>query len=115
MSIAHRHSSRPAIAAWLIAGTLALVSSRLLAQGPDAAAAGFDKLFIHDGCTGTNPEQTDTCLHQQRHEKAFTFGGKAGVVYDVTLRIRGLFEPTTMAGADAPDAGHPFFVMGGQG
>ncbi|MEO5820983.1 MAG: hypothetical protein ABIT71_10780 [Vicinamibacteraceae bacterium] len=88
------------------------------AAGPgDArqAAAGFHELFIHDTCTAANPEQTDTCLHERRHEKAFTFGGRPGTVYDVTLRVRGLFEPTTIAGGNAPDAGHPYFVIGGEG
>ena len=33
----------------------------------------------------------------------------------VTLRVRGLFEPTTMTGAEAPVAAHPYFVVGGEG
>jgi hypothetical protein len=78
------------------------------------AAAGFDKLFIHDECISENVEQPDTCLHARTHEKSFTFGGQPGTMYDVTLRIRGLFEPTTIAGGEAPLAAHPFFVVGGQ-
>lgn len=42
------------------------------------------------------------------------FGGRSGVVYDVTLRIRGLFEPTTIVGGNTPDASHPYSVIGGQ-
>jgi hypothetical protein len=100
---------------WLIACGVGLASVSLPAQRPEAAAAGFHELFIHDACVAPNPEQPDTCLHEQRHERALTFGGKAGVVYDVTLRIRGLFEPTTMTGGTAPDAAHPYFVIGGEG
>ena len=113
MTSPEQRSPRTALAAWLVVGGVGLAGATSLAQRPDAAAAGFEKLFIHDACTGANAEQTDTCLHQQRHEKAFAFGGKTAVVYDVTLRIRGLFEPTTMTGAETPDAAHPFFVIGG--
>ena len=79
------------------------------------SAAGFHGLFIHDACLAPNPEQPDTCLHEQRHQRTFVFGGQPGVVYDVTLRVRGLFEPTTMTGGEAPDAAHPYFVVGGEG
>ena len=113
--------------AWLIVGGIVLASAGLPAQRggaastpaanaaePRQAAAGFEALFIHDECIGENTEQPDTCLHERRHDKAFTFGGRRGVVYDVTLRIRGLFEPTTIAGGDAPVTAHPYFVAGGQ-
>ncbi|HKW17511.1 MAG TPA: hypothetical protein VJO35_08400 [Terriglobales bacterium] len=76
-------------------------------------AAGFDKFFLHDDCTGQYPPQPDTCLHNQRHQQSFTFGGKAGAVYDVILRIRGIFEPTTIAGGDTPDSEHPYFKIDG--
>lgn len=77
------------------------------------AAAGFHELFLHDQCTADYPPQPDTCLHKLRLEKAFAFGGKSGVVYDVTLRIRGIFEPTTIDGGETPDAAHPFYKVGG--
>jgi hypothetical protein len=77
-------------------------------------AAGFQRLYIHDDCIGENTEQPDTCLHLRTHEKSFTFGGKAGTVYEVTLRVRGLFEPTTIEGGEAPDPAHPYFKTGGQ-
>jgi len=82
-------------------------------------AAGFQGLTIHDDCIGENTEQPDTCLHLRTHEKSFTFGGKVGggkpgTVYDVTLRVRGLFEPTTIEGGETPDSTHPYFVIGGQ-
>ncbi|HSS13511.1 MAG TPA: hypothetical protein VLL04_06455 [Rhizomicrobium sp.] len=90
----------------LLAGT-----TQALAQ---PAAAGFQGLYIHDECIGENTAQPDTCLHLRHHEKSFTFGGKAGTVYDVTLRVRGLFEPTTIEGGDTPDPAHPYFKIGGQ-
>ncbi|MEP6914122.1 MAG: hypothetical protein ABJC89_00690 [Acidobacteriota bacterium] len=78
------------------------------------AASGFNEFFMHDECIADSTEQPDTCLHVRRHEKSFRFGGRPGIVYDVTLRIRGLFEPTTIAGGVAPDATHPWFVAAGQ-
>ncbi len=76
------------------------------------AAAGFDQFFLHDMCTAPYPPQPDTCLHERLHERSFTFGGKSGTVYDVTLRIRGIFEPTTITGGDTPDPEHPYFKVG---
>ncbi len=84
------------------------------AHDPHAAAKGFQSLFLHDECSGENVAQPDTCLHARHHEKSFTFGGRAGTTYDVTLRVRGLFEPTTMEGGSAPDPAHPWFYTGGQ-
>jgi sialate O-acetylesterase len=113
--------------AWTIVGGVVVASAASLAPrnvvassqaGSPAesrqAAAGFEALFIHDACIADNAEQPDTCLHERRHERAFIFGGRPGSVYDVTLRIRGLFEPTTVAGGEVPDAAHPYFVAGGQ-
>ena len=77
------------------------------------AAVGFDKFFLHDNCTAQYPPQPDTCLHNRLHQQSFTFGGKAGAVYDVTLRIRGIFEPTTIIGGNAPDSEHPYFKIDG--
>lgn len=76
-------------------------------------AAGFHELFLHDDCTGEYPPQPDTCLHEQRLEKTFTFGGKTGVVHDVRLRIRGIFEPTTIQGGETPYPDHPYYRVGG--
>ncbi len=83
------------------------------ADDPAQAAAGFDKFFLHDKCTAQDPPQPDTCLHGRLHEHSFKFGGKAGAVYDVTLHIRGIFEPTTITGGDTPDPEHPYFKVGG--
>jgi hypothetical protein len=80
---------------------------------PLTFADGLHELFIHDACTGANPSQPDTCLHLQEIEEVVAFGGEAGTVYDVTLRVRGLFEPTTINGGDAPMPAHPYFKIGG--
>ncbi len=77
------------------------------------AAAGFHQLFLHDECTGDYAPQPDTCLHKQLIEKPFTFGGKAGATYDVRLRIRGIFEPTTIAAGETPYPDHPYYKVGG--
>lgn len=86
---------------------------QLQADDDIKTAAGFDKFFLHDDCTAQYPPQPDTCLHNQVHQQSFTFGGKAGAVYDVTLRIRGIFEPTTVVGGNTPDAQHPYFKIDG--
>jgi hypothetical protein len=99
--------------------TLAVLSTGLDAQqttpGPDVTqiAAGLHQLFLHDACTGEYPPQPDTCLHKQLVEKSITFGGRSGVVNDVKLRIRGIFEPTTIEGGETPLADHPYYKVGG--
>ena len=40
--------------------------------------------------------------------------GVPGTVQDVTLRVRGLFEPTRIEGGAVPDAAAPWFVIGGK-
>src|SRR5437667_2848326 len=75
---------------------------QLLPDEAMKAVAGLDKFFLHDKCTAQFPPQPDTCLHDRVHEQSFTLGGKAGTVYEVTLRIRGIFEPTTIADGDTP-------------
>ena len=88
-------------------------AAHVLEESPNHAAIGLDKFFLHDECTGEYPPQPDTCLHDRGHEHSFRFGGEAGTVYDVTLRIRGIFEPTTILGGDTPDREHPYFKVGG--
>jgi hypothetical protein len=85
------------------------------AQGDELmlVAAGFHKFFLHDMCTAQYPPQPDTCLHERLHQQSFTVGGQTGIVYDITLRIRGIFEPTTIADGDTPDPEHPYFKVGG--
>ena len=84
-------------------------------QTPDLkqAAAGLHELFLHDVCTGDYAPQPDTCLHLQLLEKTITFGGKAGAVHDVRLRIRAIVEPTTIAGGETPYPDHPYYKVGG--
>ena len=79
------------------------VSAQTRSEGDlRAAATGFHELLLHDPCTGDYVPQPDTCLHERLVEKRFTFGGNAGVIHDVRLRIRGLFEPTTIEGGETP-------------
>lgn len=80
---------------------------------PDGVAKGLHQLFLHDVCTGEYAPQPDTCLHSKLVEKAVTLGGKAGTVYDVRLRIRGLFEPTTIQGGETPLDANPYYQVGG--
>ena len=40
-------------------------------------------------------------------------GRRSGVVHDVTLRIQGIFEPTTIEGGETPYADHPYYKVGG--
>jgi hypothetical protein len=77
------------------------------------AASGFDGLVLHDNCTGEYPPQPDTCLHKQLTEKSFTFGGTRDAIYEVRLRIRGIFEPTTIVNGETPYPDHPYFKIGG--
>ena len=37
----------------------------------------------------------------------------SGVLHDVTLRIHGIFEPTTIEGGETPYAAHPYYKVGG--
>ena len=109
---------------WLSAVTALIVlagvaAGRMEAPQPGSgadlrtAAAGFHELVLHDPCTGQYPPQPDTCLHERRVEKPFTFGGTAGVVHDVRLRLRGLFEPTTIEGGQTANPAHPYYQVGG--
>jgi hypothetical protein len=107
-------------AAVAVAIAVALAGAGIAAGTPQAAqtadmkaAAGLHQLFLHDACTGEYAAQPDTCLHKQLIEKPVTFGGKPGVVYDVRLRVRGIFEPTTIREGEAPLADHPYYIVGG--
>lgn len=78
-----------------------------------SVATGLQGLSLHDQCTGEYAPQPDTCLHQQLLERTVTIGGKSGVVHDVTLRVQGIFEPTTIEGGETPLADHPYYKVGG--
>ena len=93
---------------------LASVSGQVVPSGdPGGVAKGLHQLFMHDVCTAEYLPQPDTCIHAQLIEKPVTVGGKAGSVYAVRLGVRGLFEPTTIVGAETPDAAHPYYQVGG--
>ena len=111
----HTSGRTPLLIAALAALCTLGVSARQ-AQAPSdvkVIAKDFHQLFLHDTCTGEYPPQPDTCIHKQLLEKPFTFGGPAGVVHQVHLRIRGLFEPTTITGGETPYPAHPYFQVGG--
>ena len=95
--------------------TRSSISAAHTQSGADlrSAAAGFHELLLHDPCTGDYAPQPDTCLHERRVGKPFTFGGAPGVIHDVRLRIRGLFEPTTIEGGETPHPHHPYYKVGG--
>ena len=78
-----------------------------------SVVGGLHGLSLHDRCTADYPPQPDTCLHQQLLERTVTVGGKNGVVHDVTLRIQGIFEPTTIEGGETPYAEHSYYKVGG--
>ena len=110
-----RKSCRGAVA--VIAGSLAVLAVTRFdaSQSGDlkAVVSGLHGLSLHDKCTGEYAPQPDTCLHEQRLERAVTVGGQTGVVHDVTLRIQGIFEPTTIEGGETPYAAHPYYKVGG--
>jgi hypothetical protein len=102
----------------VLACVLSLGLTAVMAQSgstgdPEGVARGLHQLFLHDACTGEYPPQPDTCIHKQLVEKPVTLAGKAGTVYDVRLRIRGLFEPTTITAGEVPDPAHPYYQVGG--
>jgi hypothetical protein len=107
----------PAFPLYLFAASIALgvavAAQRGSAGDPDRVAAGLHGLFLHDECTGEYAPQPDTCLHKQLIEKTVTLGGKTGAVYEVRLRVRGIFEPTTIAGGETPLTEHPYYQVGG--
>jgi hypothetical protein len=110
-----RRLYRGLVAMSFIVAALGLSAAQKPAPGGLAqVAAGFHELFLHDACTGDYAPQPDTCLHVQRHERSFTFGGKSGSIYDVVLRVRGIFEPAIIEGGETPAPDHPYFKVGGK-
>ncbi|HET9370938.1 MAG TPA: hypothetical protein VFO19_11845 [Vicinamibacterales bacterium] len=107
----------PAFPLLLFVASIALgvgaAAQRGSAADPDRVAAGLHELFLHDECTGEYAPQPDTCLHKQLVEKTVTLGGKTGAVHDVRLRMRGIFEPTTITGGETPLTEHPYYQVGG--
>jgi hypothetical protein len=110
----HRISASPLLRCVAVIAVSAAVAAQRGSSGdPDRVATGLNELFLHDECTADYAPQPDTCLHKQLVEKTVTLGGKAGAVYDVRLRVRGIFEPTTIAGGETPQPEQPFYQVGG--
>jgi hypothetical protein len=71
----------------------------------------LDGLRVDDPCTGTpSTDVGAVCNHVTLTQsggfhasEAVTIGGTTGTTYDVTLRIRGIVEPTNIQGGTRPD------------
>ena len=89
-------------------------------MGGDALAFAKDlsELFMDVPCTTNTPTplaKGATCAHPpntQHIEKAATFAGMPGKVYSLTLRIRGIWEPTSIMGGEHPKKEQPFTLGG---
>jgi hypothetical protein len=85
---------------------------------PQHVADGLQGLFLDVPCATSTPTplaQGATCAHPtgtQRIEKMVTLGGEPGQVYTITLRVRGIWEPTLIQGGQRPDKAHPFTIGG---
>jgi hypothetical protein len=85
---------------------------------PQHVADGLQGLFLDVPCAAATPTplaQGATCAHPtgtQRIEKMVTLGGEPGQVYTITLRVRGIWEPTLIQGGQRPDKAHPFTIGG---
>ena len=81
-------------------------------------ASELDGLFIDVPCQEPTPTPLPdeaTCDHTagtQRIEESTVFGGEASTTYLLTLRVRGIWEPTFIAGGEAPDSELPFKIGG---
>lgn len=112
-TISGRRARLTLAALFLGAGPSSIFGQGASSADPGGVAKELHQLFMHDACTSEYLPQPDTCIHKQLIERVATIGGKSGTTYDVRLRIRGLFEPTTIAGGEAPDADHPYYQVGG--
>jgi hypothetical protein len=83
-----------------------------------SVASGLDALFIDVQCAANTPTplaEGATCLHPantQHIERPVTLGGEADKTYAITLRVRGIWEPTKINGGERPVKDHPFNVGG---
>lgn len=89
------------------------------AAGDDKAiASGLHELFLDvpcDSATRAPLEQGATCNHPpntQHIEKMVKLAGEAGKNYKITLRVRGIWEPTNIMGGMRPSMDMPFTVGG---
>jgi hypothetical protein len=73
----------------------------------DSIGKPLEGLRIDDPCTGSPSTATgSTCNHLMNpfHKTVdATLGGTPGTTYDVTLRVRGVVEPTKITGGTRPD------------
>lgn len=82
-----------------------------------AYAEGLHELFLdrpcEEGVMLPQPEGA-VCTHRNPLyvEEEITFGGEAGTTYSVTLRVRGIWEPTNIDGGEVPDDSIPYMVGG---
>lgn len=85
---------------------------------PTQFAKELNMLFVDVPCTSDTRAplaQMATCQHPpntQHIEKPTTFGGKPGTTYDVTLRVRGIWEPTSIMNGMRPSMDLPFTIGG---
>jgi hypothetical protein len=88
------------------------------AMNPVDYAKGLNELFIDVPCdpaTKAPLAMMATCMHPpntQKIEKEITFGGESSKMYNVTLRVRGVWEPTQIQGGEHP-TGKPPLTVGG--
>ncbi len=87
------------------------------AVDPLAFASELDELLLDRPCeSGTSLPLGDgaTCLldGDLHVENELTFGGEAGTNYLVTLRVRGIWEPTKIVGGTTPTPNVPLMVGG---
>jgi hypothetical protein len=108
-----QHFRLPLVVVCLLTALTVVAAQSPSSGDPSGVVKGLHQLFLHDACTGEFAPQPDTCLHKQLIERTVTVAGTAGVVYDVRLRVRGLFEPTTIREGATPDPAHPYFQVGG--
>jgi hypothetical protein len=81
------------------------------AAGASAVASALDGLRVDDPCAGTPTlADGDTCNHVMltqaggfKASKEVMIAGTPGTTYDVTLRIRGVVEPTNISGGMRPN------------
>lgn len=79
--------------------------------GTSDIAKALDGMRVDDGCAGTADTSVGAvCGHAMltasngfKGTKQATLAGTAGSSYDVTLRIRGIVEPTAITGGMRPD------------
>jgi hypothetical protein len=91
------------------------------ATGDGGPAAGVDiagklhKYLRSLRCTrlNTDPRSCFASMDEEVKRESFPFGGTAGTVYDVKVRVRGIIEPRGYTGGALQDMMNPWFYVGG--